>query len=305
MRWLLVLVGLALTAIGGGVTYATLAPSGAERTFVIALAACLAVSAGVSLLVLGLALGHVDRLAADLRARVASLQAGLSSSAADDTFAAPRPSLAKPPSAWAAPAFPASVSDAEDGEPAPLPPEFLRRGDARGEPAAKPVAATQAPQPPHEPLADALVMSILEETGGAAPAAVPPLVHAVDWERETAAAAPEDRMPAAASLSQPAAPLPEPAPERAAAAAAALPAPAPAAPAPASPPLPDPPPRAPVSAPEPAVIGRYNAGGAAYIMFSDGTIEAETAGGTFRFSSMNELREFIEARSQSSADADA
>lgn len=298
MRWLLVLFGLALVAIGGGVTYATLAPSGAERTFVIALAACLAVSAGVSMLVLGLALGRVDKLAADLRARVAGVQASLSSSAAADTIAAARPVPAKPPSAWAAPAFPASVSDAEDGGPAPLPPEFLRRGDARGEPAdkpaarpaakpaAKPAAMALAPQPPHEPPADALVMSILAETAVAAPAgartAVPPLIHAVDWQRETAAAAPEERTPAAPPLNMAAAP----APGQESAAPAEQPAPR-------------------LGAPEPAVIGRYNAGGAAYIMFSDGTIEAETAGGTFRFSSMSELREFIEARSQSRSDADA
>lgn len=77
---------------------------------------------------------------------------------------------------------------------------------------------------------------------------------------------------------------------------------APAAPLPvaahpvAAPPAPEVAHAAPPLAPEPEVIGRYNAGGAAYIMYSDGSIEAETENGTYRFASMNELREFIEHR---------
>ncbi len=45
---------------------------------------------------------------------------------------------------------------------------------------------------------------------------------------------------------------------------------------------------------EPVEIGRYSANDVAYIMYSDGSITADTAGGTFRFSSLIELKDFIE-----------
>ncbi|MBM6592418.1 hypothetical protein [Microvirga pudoricolor] len=42
-----------------------------------------------------------------------------------------------------------------------------------------------------------------------------------------------------------------------------------------------------------AVIGTYNSGDNRYVMFSDGSIEAETPQGNFRFASLDELKEFI------------
>jgi len=48
------------------------------------------------------------------------------------------------------------------------------------------------------------------------------------------------------------------------------------------------------SAEAPVEIGRYRANDVAYIMFSDGSITAETANGTFRFNSLIELKDFIE-----------
>jgi hypothetical protein len=45
---------------------------------------------------------------------------------------------------------------------------------------------------------------------------------------------------------------------------------------------------------EPAVIGRYEAEGTAYLMFDDGSIEAQSEAGIFRFASMAELKAFIE-----------
>ena len=50
----------------------------------------------------------------------------------------------------------------------------------------------------------------------------------------------------------------------------------------------------PVEAPTAAEIGRYKAGNVSYIMYADGSIVAETANGTFRFSSLIELKDFIE-----------
>jgi hypothetical protein len=49
-------------------------------------------------------------------------------------------------------------------------------------------------------------------------------------------------------------------------------------------------------APEPAaptVVGTYNSGGNAYVMFSDGSIEADTPSGHYRFKSLDELKDFI------------
>ena len=47
---------------------------------------------------------------------------------------------------------------------------------------------------------------------------------------------------------------------------------------------------------QPVVVGRYNAGSAAYIMYSNGMIEVETDSGTHQFASMQELKAFIERR---------
>jgi hypothetical protein len=47
---------------------------------------------------------------------------------------------------------------------------------------------------------------------------------------------------------------------------------------------------------EPVVMGRYEAKDASYVMFSDGSIEANTKSGVFRFGSMSELKAFIEGQ---------
>jgi hypothetical protein len=44
-----------------------------------------------------------------------------------------------------------------------------------------------------------------------------------------------------------------------------------------------------------AVIGRYESDGTSYIMYADGSIEAQSAAGVYRFSSMSELKSFIES----------
>ena len=43
----------------------------------------------------------------------------------------------------------------------------------------------------------------------------------------------------------------------------------------------------------PTLVGHYSAGGANYKIFSDGSIEAETAGGAFRFASMAEFKAYL------------
>jgi hypothetical protein len=48
------------------------------------------------------------------------------------------------------------------------------------------------------------------------------------------------------------------------------------------------------SQPKPEVIGNYEAHGAHYTMYADGSIEAETQHGVYRFASIEELKRFIE-----------
>ncbi|WP_230531892.1 hypothetical protein [Microvirga roseola] len=51
------------------------------------------------------------------------------------------------------------------------------------------------------------------------------------------------------------------------------------------------------------VIGTYNSGDNRYVMFSDGSIEAETPRGNFRFRSLDELKEFIASGGESGSSA--
>jgi hypothetical protein len=43
----------------------------------------------------------------------------------------------------------------------------------------------------------------------------------------------------------------------------------------------------------PTLIGRYTSGGANYMIFSDGSIEAETDEGAFKFASMGDFKQFL------------
>ena len=42
------------------------------------------------------------------------------------------------------------------------------------------------------------------------------------------------------------------------------------------------------------MIGRYESEGTSYVMYADGSIEAQSAAGIYRFASMAELKSFIE-----------
>ena len=44
---------------------------------------------------------------------------------------------------------------------------------------------------------------------------------------------------------------------------------------------------------EPTLVGRYSAGGANYKIFSDGSIEAETENGAFKFASMSDFKAYL------------
>ncbi|MGD0563676.1 MAG: hypothetical protein ABSA66_11335 [Roseiarcus sp.] len=43
----------------------------------------------------------------------------------------------------------------------------------------------------------------------------------------------------------------------------------------------------------PTLVGRYSAGGAHYMIFSDGSIEAETENGAFKFASMSDFKAYL------------
>jgi hypothetical protein len=43
----------------------------------------------------------------------------------------------------------------------------------------------------------------------------------------------------------------------------------------------------------PTLVGHYSAGGANYKIYSDGSIEADTAGGAFRFASMDDFKAYL------------
>ena len=51
----------------------------------------------------------------------------------------------------------------------------------------------------------------------------------------------------------------------------------------------------------PSLIGRYSAGGANYMIFADGSIEAETAEGAFKFASMGDFKRFLADRKEGKA----
>jgi hypothetical protein len=55
---------------------------------------------------------------------------------------------------------------------------------------------------------------------------------------------------------------------------------------------------------QPSLVGRYSSAGANYKIFADGSIEAETSEGTFKFASMSDFkRHLVERKGDSRADA--
>ncbi|MGA2042368.1 MAG: hypothetical protein ABSG83_03245 [Roseiarcus sp.] len=138
-----------------------------------------------------------------------------------------------------------------------------------------PAAAERAePLPPPPPAPD-MEPAILAEPG----AEVPP--EAPDWaEREAqdgpAAAAAPDRAESAGAT-----PAGEPAPDGAPVAEAPVEAGAPTTEEPAT---------------RPTLVGRFSAGGSDYSIFTDGSIEAQTSQGEYRFASMDEFKAFIAAK---------
>ena len=51
----------------------------------------------------------------------------------------------------------------------------------------------------------------------------------------------------------------------------------------------------------PSLVGRYSSGGANYLIFDDGSIEAEMSDGTFKFASMGEFKRYLVERNTGKA----
>ncbi len=60
----------------------------------------------------------------------------------------------------------------------------------------------------------------------------------------------------------------------------------------------------PAEAPAPTVAGRYESGGASYVLFSDGTIDVESEAGHRHFASMDELKSFMARESPDTIQAE-
>jgi hypothetical protein len=152
---------------------------------------------------------------------------------------------------------------------------------APAEPKPKPVAPVAAKVvAPLVAVAVAQASPATEQDVAPSPAAPGPADHpseAQDWLDETLAAPMRPSIP----------------PEPAASPAAVASAPAPAPSATAEPP-------SPASGnigldkPQPTEIGRYVSAGTTYVMYSDGSIEAENESGVLRFPSMAALKAYIE-----------
>lgn len=172
----------------------------------------------------------------------------------------------------------------DDLEPAKAPPAPAR-APSPAETAAAPAFAL-APQPADEPAPPRQPAPI--EPGefersivdGAEPASAVSVQEARVEDAPAPDAPEETRAEEPAAVSQPAVSQPEAAE------------PEPATPEPK--PEPEPAPEPAVPAGPPSVVATYTSGGVQYFMYSDGGIEAEMEKGRYRFSSMSELRRFVE-----------
>ena len=317
-HWIIVSLGVWLLAAGAAALYFGLDLIGTERGSLYAIGGTVAVSGGLIVVSLGLALRRLELQVARLIERLTV--------AGETTQDRARPKLAQTadaservPLEQARPLQPrhAASPSAPLPDAARSPPDFLLRPPSEG------VSSGSTAPNPRAFRSDPLVDSMLAETQLAAGADIvavgAPALEAVDMDAIDAEPVPPKPLgsmtlpravlpaslrpkPVAASEPHlhhdPIADAADPANDAARADAGSAEALA-ASPivAHASPPG-DPPHSGPQSyLAEPTVVGRYNAGGAAYTMYSDGAIEAETETGNYRFSSMKELREFIEQRS--------
>ena len=306
MSALVLVVGALMLAAGG---YEMVAGNGdilSERGWSAFIAGSVLVAGGVMTLALGLTVRAVDRL----RGAIASHQPVLGAVIAPAKRHEPAPAPAAPLQAVAAPMdlFHEPVFEPEPTDRALASNERAVAHDLSPEPVAAPPPQAE-PVPHHE----------MSEPAGAEPPHVDWLDHSfAEFEREMHAR-PDSVGAAAPNHAEPVAAVAEPAPPAAAEVPAepireALPASLahdePAAGRIAHEPAAPPEPETFDAEPEPAdhptvsareapsdsaVIGRYESEGTSYVMYADGSIDAQSAAGVYRFASMAELKAFIES----------
>jgi hypothetical protein len=169
----------------------------------------------------------------------------------------------------------------------------IRQGvDALNQSFARITSASHDPGPSESSRVEQVPVEPVPQTGPAGPMA-PELRPTIDPAPTAPSPAALPSGPAAPRVPSPV-PVMEPAPEQP----ASVPEPAipPPAPPPAAPPAADSSPPEPAPPVEREVVGRYAAGENSYVMFSDGSIEAATPAGQYRFASLDELKTFVAAR---------
>ena len=340
MHIAIIFLGLLLALGGGASVFASLSAATPGRDIALALGGATAIVGGCVIVAIGLALLRLQKLLrdrADADAAAAArlrqtLEAALRQrDAAEEPIpaflapaaplppppdflrrAAPRPAATEPRGAQSDTLVMSILEETGVAE-APPPPIFLEPKVTEVGPPPKP-----SPVPPSAPAAPLPPPVIVIDEAFAAPKPPPQAAPHLDIDRPHAAAAapvvtlPLPPAPAAPMRVSPApqifAPQPEPAAFRVPEIVLppvfppSLPSVAVSPPAPPPPPKPaafEPPPHVPA----PTEVGRYNAGGATYVMYSDGSIEAETETGAYRFASMAELRDHIEQRGMPSGGA--
>ncbi len=164
----------------------------------------------------------------------------------------------------------------------------------QGKPAAKFEPEPKSPEAIEDWLEQAIAVAGTDETTqvAAAPSAEPEPAPAVESEPEPQPEPEPEQEPESEPEARPEPSLESHAPEPPAEEAPPVEE-AQAAEAPAPSTAPQPTPSAPPAG-EREIIGHYEAHGAHYTMYADGSIDAETIHGVYHFASMEELRQFIE-----------
>lgn len=244
-----------------------------ERGWAMVIAGATGFSGGAILLGIAALLRTLERVTQEAKAGLGGIARG------EAPVAPPRK---EPRAQEAEPVFQPGTVDAEPAtqlnasrhDPAPANPggaepiEVARPAENRDEraPDLRAERVPEAPQPRSEPEARPNGAHPLAQ-GSILVAPDPPRIRLVEPE-------PAPRLELAPAAEPVRAPEPRPAPERLRAVE----------------PLPPPPsPRE----PEVTVVGKYSSGGNSYVMFSDGSIQADTPSGRHRFASLDELKVFV------------
>lgn len=286
MGFLVLAVGVLLSAVGAYEIYYGNSVIAVERGWSAFIGGSVLFAGGIVTAAVGLAI-HVlvdlRRLLAAAPGPVAPGTAALDAGSATFDAPHPDPELSAPVASLAAAVPPLFPATAEEPRPEPHPD---RHGDAPPDTAPVPVdtyrdaAFERAAAEPASWRAEAALDATPPATEPREDADAPPTVPTLSGAADPTDLARPDRHD-----TPEAEPLP-PTATTVATAAAAEPEPGAAAPEAVT--------VAAREAPASAVIGRYESEGTSYVMYADGSIDAQSSAGVYRFASMAELKRFIE-----------